>query len=325
MNDRGRLCGHVHGHRRRERGSPRGPRGRQAQRAASGLSSKLAGCDSPRSLQRSCGGGRLVPDRRCSPRHAEATVLIRRWILRLTLGPLLLLIAHMLTFRQVPVPLTPLMIIRMIEGEGLVLRVGSTRGNESPPRPLGHRQRRQSLLHPRGRRLVRGEGRPRGSVIGRARTGREHHQHADGQEPLPVAQSIRHRKGLEVGIVQLLEATWSKERIIEVYLNIVELGPGVYGVEAAAQHHWGVTAASLGPDRAAALAAMLPAPRTRTPQSSEVRGSIKRIQRRVRELGEYLDCVPPAPAVPVEPKTTRPTSVARDSSSVPLGARRCRS
>lgn len=45
--------------------------------------------------------------------------MIRRWILRLTLGPLLLLIAHMLTFRQVPVPLTPLMIIRLFQGEGL--------------------------------------------------------------------------------------------------------------------------------------------------------------------------------------------------------------
>ena len=114
--------------------------------------------------------------------------------------------------------------------------------------------------------------------------------------------------------MQLLEATWTKERIIEVYLNIVELGPGVYGVEAAAQHHWGVTAASLGPDRAAALAAMLPSPRTRTPKSPEVRGSIKRVQRRVRELGEFLDCVPTAPAVPVE----SPSSVARERPSVSL-------
>ena len=244
--------------------------------------------------------------------------MIRRWILRLTLGPLLLLIAHMLTFRQVPVPLTPLMIIRMIEGEDLV--------HEWVPLAEMSPHLARSVIGSEDNRFCTHEGVDWSAVkdvLEEVSSG----ERARGASTISM-QTVKNlylwpsrsviRKGLEVGIVQLLEATWSKERIIEVYLNIVELGPGVYGVGAAAQHHWGVTAASLGPDRAAALAAMLPAPRTRTPQSPEVRGSIKRIQRRVRELGEYLDCVPPAPIVPVEPKTTRPTSVARDSPPVPL-------
>lgn len=244
--------------------------------------------------------------------------MIRRWILRLTLGPLLLLIAHMLTFRQVPVPLTPLMIIRMIEGEGLV--------HEWVPLAEMSPHLARSVIGSEDNRFCTHEGVDWAAVkdvLEEVSSG----ERARGASTISM-QTVKNlylwpsrsviRKGLEVGIVQLLEATWSKARIIEVYLNIVELGPGVYGVEAAAQHHWGVTAASLGPDRAAALAAMLPAPRTRTPRSPEVRGSIKRIQRRVRELGEYLDCVPPAPAVPVEPKRTRPTSVARDSPPVPL-------
>lgn len=69
------------------------------------------------------------------------------------------------------------------------------------------------------------------------------------------------RKGLEVYFTFLLEMLWSKERILEVYLNVVEFGQGVYGAEAAAQYYFGKTAKTLSPDQAAGLAAVLPNPR----------------------------------------------------------------
>jgi monofunctional biosynthetic peptidoglycan transglycosylase len=61
------------------------------------------------------------------------------------------------------------------------------------------------------------------------------------------------------------ELILGKQRILELYLNIVEWGPGVYGAEAAARHHYGVAAGRLGRDQAARLAAVLPAPRARRP------------------------------------------------------------
>ena len=69
------------------------------------------------------------------------------------------------------------------------------------------------------------------------------------------------RKGEEFAITFMLEFWLDKERIFEIYMNVVEWGVGVFGVEAAARHYYGVSAARLGPAQAAKLAAMLPNPR----------------------------------------------------------------
>ncbi len=68
------------------------------------------------------------------------------------------------------------------------------------------------------------------------------------------------RKGLEFYFTGLIELTWSKQRILEVYLNVVEFGPGIYGAEAAAQAHFGKSAKDLTRREAALLAAVLPNP-----------------------------------------------------------------
>ena len=68
------------------------------------------------------------------------------------------------------------------------------------------------------------------------------------------------RKGLEVWFTMLIELTWSKQRILEVYLNIAEWGEGVFGLEAASQHHFSRSAANLTPMQAALLASTLPSP-----------------------------------------------------------------
>jgi len=68
------------------------------------------------------------------------------------------------------------------------------------------------------------------------------------------------RKGLEAYFTMLIELLWSKDRIMEVYLNVIEFGNGVYGVEAAAQHFFKKPASKLSKDEAALLAAVLPNP-----------------------------------------------------------------
>jgi len=69
------------------------------------------------------------------------------------------------------------------------------------------------------------------------------------------------RKALEAYFALLIELLWSKQHILETYLNIAEFGPGVFGVEAAAQRFFGVPARRLTPPQAALLAAVLPNPR----------------------------------------------------------------
>ena len=69
------------------------------------------------------------------------------------------------------------------------------------------------------------------------------------------------RKGLEAYFTVLTEFVWGKRRIMEVYLNVIEMGDGIYGVEAAAQEHFGVSASQLNRNQAALIAACLPNPR----------------------------------------------------------------
>ena len=82
------------------------------------------------------------------------------------------------------------------------------------------------------------------------------------------------RKAQEAVITLMLETLWDKRRILEVYLNVVEWGEGIFGAEAAAKRYFGTTAARLGPEQAARLAVMLPAPRRfeRNPYSAYLNG-----------------------------------------------------
>jgi monofunctional glycosyltransferase len=74
------------------------------------------------------------------------------------------------------------------------------------------------------------------------------------------------RKGAEFTLVPVAEVVLGKQRILELYLNVVEWGPGIYGAEAASRAWYGTDARHLDRDQAAQLAAILPAPRTRKPQ-----------------------------------------------------------
>ncbi|RNF33700.1 monofunctional biosynthetic peptidoglycan transglycosylase [Paracoccus methylarcula] len=79
------------------------------------------------------------------------------------------------------------------------------------------------------------------------------------------------RKLLEAVFTPLVEALWSKQRILEVYLNVAEFGPGIFGVGAAAREYYGTTPDKLTPVQAARLAAILPAPKSRSPHQASRR------------------------------------------------------
>jgi monofunctional biosynthetic peptidoglycan transglycosylase len=83
------------------------------------------------------------------------------------------------------------------------------------------------------------------------------------------------RKLQEAVITVMIETLWSKRRILEVYLNVIEWGNGIYGAEAASRRYFRTPAASLGPDQAAQLAAMIPNPRYYEKNQS-ARGLLKR-------------------------------------------------
>ena len=87
------------------------------------------------------------------------------------------------------------------------------------------------------------------------------------------------RKGLEAYFTVLIELLWGKPRIMEVYLNVVETGIGVFGVEAGAQHYYGKSARSLTRREAAQLAAILPQPIKRTAKNP--RGYTRRYARNI--------------------------------------------
>ncbi len=103
------------------------------------------------------------------------------------------------------------------------------------------------------------------------------------------------RKGLEAWFALLIELVWGKPRIMEVYLNIAEMGPGVYGAEAAAQHHFGTSAARLTRQQAARLAAILPQPIKRNAGTPGpfVRRYSRAIEKRIRVVGDsgYDGCL----------------------------------
>ncbi|SDA75201.1 monofunctional biosynthetic peptidoglycan transglycosylase [Sinorhizobium sp. NFACC03] len=101
------------------------------------------------------------------------------------------------------------------------------------------------------------------------------------------------RKGMELPLAVAADFVWSKRRMMEIYLNVAEWGDGIYGIEAAARHHFGVSAAKLSRRQAALLAVSLPNPKERN-VGKPGRG-LKRlanlIERRASRSGGYITCL----------------------------------
>ena len=101
------------------------------------------------------------------------------------------------------------------------------------------------------------------------------------------------RKALEIPLALYADAVWSKRRMMEIYLNVAEWGPGVYGIEAAARYYYNRPAADLSSRQSALLAVTLPAPLDRDPArpSAGMARLADRIQGRARAAGDYTECL----------------------------------
>ena len=163
-------------------------------------------------------------------------------------------------YRFVPPPMTFLMVQRMVEGRGFDRRWVPLR-SISPTlvraviaaedaRFCEHHGFDVAAIRKAMRANERGKKLRGGSTISQ--------QTAKNVFLWPQRDWVR--KGLEAWFTVLIEVIWGKERIMEVYLNSIEWGPGVYGAEAAAQRNFHVSAARLSPAQAARLAAIVPKP-----------------------------------------------------------------
>jgi len=101
------------------------------------------------------------------------------------------------------------------------------------------------------------------------------------------------RKAMELPLAVAADFVWSKRRLMEIYLNIAEWGPGIYGIEAAARHHFNVSAAKLTRRQAALLAVSLPNPfeRNAGKPGRGLQRLARLIERRASRSGEYIKCL----------------------------------
>jgi monofunctional biosynthetic peptidoglycan transglycosylase len=101
------------------------------------------------------------------------------------------------------------------------------------------------------------------------------------------------RKALELPLALYIDLVLSKKRIMEIYLNIAEWGPGIYGIEAASQYRFGRPASALTRRQAALLAVTLPSPETRNPAkpTKGLSRLARIIERRARQAGAYIGCL----------------------------------
>lgn len=192
---------------------------------------------------------------------------LRKWALKAALLILVSSLGFVLLYRFVPVPLTPLMVIRSVSslwGEEFVgIQKDWVALEDISPSV------QKAVLKAEDYRFFEHNGFDF-DAIEKAMKYNKTHKQKKGASTI-TQQTAKNvflwprrdwvRKGLEAYFTVLLESTWPKERILEVYLNVIELGPGVYGVEAAAQKYFKRSAKNLNPYQASLIAAVLPNPR----------------------------------------------------------------
>jgi monofunctional biosynthetic peptidoglycan transglycosylase len=183
-----------------------------------------------------------------------------RWVFR-ALG--IFLVASVVlaaVYVVLPPPMTPLMVIRLMEGEGI--SKDWTAYEDISPNLV------RAVIASEDARFCTHHGFD-WDAIGKAWSRNQKSKRIKGGSTISQ-QTAKNvflwpdrtylRKGLEFYFTGLIELLWSKKRVLEVYLNVVEFGHGVYGAEAAAEAHFGKPAAQLSKREAALLAAVLPNP-----------------------------------------------------------------
>ncbi len=215
-----------------------------------------------------------------------------RFLLKIILWFISLSILWILVYKFVPVPYTPLMIIRNMEGddsfklnhqwkpldeisEELQLAViCSEDQNFLTHNGFDVKAIKEAMLENEEGKRLRG-----GSTIS---------QQTAKNVFLWQGRSWL-RKGLEAWFTVMIEVFWSKERILEVYLNSIEMGEGVFGAEAASKYWFNKSAKNLSRNQASAIAAILPNPRKykANPTSSFINSRKNWIQRQMRNFGRF--------------------------------------
>lgn len=189
-----------------------------------------------------------------------------RFLFRLLIKAIIFSVLLVLLFKWVPVPVTPLMVIR-----------GISNYQENKTFDWEHRwvslkeispHLQKAVICSEDQRFLEHHGFDL-AAIEKALKHNKTHQNLRGASTISQ-QTAKNvflwpgrswiRKGLETWFTFLIELLWSKERILEVYLNSIEMGKGVYGAEAAAKYWFQKPAARLGLYEAAAIAAILPNP-----------------------------------------------------------------
>lgn len=223
---------------------------------------------------------------RASGRFAgKAGLIVLRTALVVFFAPAFLI----LLYAVVPPPATPLMLIRVAEGYGLSKDwVPLTRISPHLQRAVIAAEDAKFCMHggfdweavdTAIERRRRG-----GRVLGASTISM---QTAKNLFLWPARTYFR--KGGEVYITVWLETLLSKRRILELYLNVIEFGPGIYGAEAAARHYFGVSAADLSATQAAQLASVLPSPLNWRPVAGARASTIEARARSV-SLGARMPC-----------------------------------
>lgn len=175
-------------------------------------------------------------------------------------------IVSVIVYRWVPVPITPLMLIRDVEqlknGKGVTMEHDWVPLEEISPKL------QLAVVCSEDQNYLKHFGVDWGAIQ-KAMEENEKGKRVRGGSTI-TQQTAKNvflwqgrsylRKGLELWFTLLIEVFWSKERIMEVYLNSIEMGNGIYGAEAASQHWFHKSAKKLSKDEAAAIAAILPNP-----------------------------------------------------------------
>jgi monofunctional biosynthetic peptidoglycan transglycosylase len=239
----------------------------------------------------------LVNKSRKSAKKAKRGKTLRIFTILLVLLAALLLtpVALVAIYRVFPPPVTPLMVMRLFEGEGL--KKDWVPLSEISPRLV------RAVIALEDTKFCQHDGVDWGSMFealsehfkgGRLRGASTISMQTTKNLLLwPGRDYIR--KGLEVPLTFWMELLWDKRRIIEVYLNIAEWGPGIYGAEAAAQKYFGKSVSRLTNWEAARMAAVLPNPRRWSPSrpTAYIRGRAYTALARNGEIGT-LRCTHPA-------------------------------
>lgn len=216
---------------------------------------------------------------------------IFKFILKLISGLILLSIFMVLLYKWLPVPFTPLMAIRYFENpEEEIQHNWVSRQDIS-------RHLQLSVIASEDQNFVKHNGFDF-EAIEKAIEDNQKGKRVRGASTISqqTAKNVFlwpgrnwFRKGLEVYFTFLIETFWSKERILEVYLNSIEMGKGIYGAEAAAQHWFGKSASNLSIYEAAAIAAVLPNPREyrANPASNYINQRKNWIVRQMQNYGKF--------------------------------------